>query len=136
MKIFCRKQSASLTPVDKVEAAMIFKTLKNELATSNRITEVKFIKSDGWAILFEFTVPRVGKRVDVVIVTNRAVFVLEFKVNADEYLSADKDQARLALDLKNFHETSHDTLIVPILIATAAENKPPLMSFLMMAFVN
>ena len=76
-------------------------------------------------ILFEFTVPRVGKRVDVVIVTNRAVFVLEFKVNADEYLSADKDQALdYALDLKNFHETSHDTLIVPILIATAAENKP------------
>ena len=81
-------------------------------------------------ILFEFTVPRVGKRVDVVIVTKRAVFVLEFKLNAEAYVSADKEQALdYALDLKNFHETSHDVPIVPILIATGAENQPIVKEF-------
>ena len=73
-------------------------------------------------IIFEFTIPRVGKRVDVVLVFAEAVFVLEFKTNATIYNSGDKDQALdYALDLKNFHETSHHAAIVPVLIATNAE---------------
>ena len=67
-------------------------------------------------VLFEYTIPRVGKRVDVIIATSYAIFVIEFKVNANTFFSADKDQAiDYALDLKNFHETSHDCLIVPVL---------------------
>jgi len=81
-------------------------------------------------IIFEFVIPRVGKRVDVVLVFAKAVFVLEFKTNATTYSSADKDQALdYALDLKNFHETSHDVAIVPILIATNAEINNPEPSF-------
>ena len=75
-------------------------------------------------IVFEFVIPRVGKRVDVVLVLPEAVFVLEFKTNATMYNGADKDQAiDYALDLKNFHETSHDIAIIPVLIATGAEIK-------------
>ena len=72
-------------------------------------------------ILFEFQIPRMGRRVDVCLVTADSIFVLEFKVGANTYNSADKDQTiDYALDLKNFHETSHDKAIVPILIATNA----------------
>ena len=75
-------------------------------------------------IVFEFVIPRVGKRVDVVLVLPEALFVLEFKTNASMYNGADKDQAiDYALDLKNFHETSHDIAIIPVLIATDAEIK-------------
>ena len=58
-------------------------------------------------VLFEYTIPRVGKRVDVIVVTSHAIFVIEFKVNSNTFFSADKDQAiDYALDLKNFNETS------------------------------
>ena len=75
-------------------------------------------------ILFEFQIPRMGRRVDVCLVTAASIFVLEFKVGANTYNSADKDQAiDYALDLKNFHETSHNKTIVPVLIATNAAHQ-------------
>lgn len=72
-------------------------------------------------VVFEYTIPRMGKRVDVVIITEKAIFVVEFKVNSTAFLAADKDQTiDYALDLKNFHQTSHECLIVPVLISTHA----------------
>jgi hypothetical protein len=74
-------------------------------------------------ILLEFTVPRIGTRLDAVLIANGIVFALEFKVGAREYLRDDFNQAwDYALDLKNFHKASHGAPIVPILIATAAED--------------
>src|SRR5262249_40921358 len=50
---------------------------------------------------------------------------LEFKVNESEFTSSARDQVcDYALDLKNFHETSHDLPIAPVLIATEAEVSP------------
>lgn len=70
-------------------------------------------------IYFEFSIPRMGKRVDVLLVIESAIFVVEFKVGASEYLRGDLDQViDYALDLSNFHEGSHDAFIVPILIST------------------
>ncbi|MBI4651171.1 DUF2075 domain-containing protein, partial [Candidatus Desantisbacteria bacterium] len=64
-----------------------------------------------------------GKRIDVVIIIGSAIFVLEFKVGEKEFLSYAIDQVwDYALDLKNFHETSHEHFIAPILIATKAKN--------------
>jgi hypothetical protein len=78
-------------------------------------------KSFPGRLLFEFQIPRVGRRVDVCIVTTGPIFVLEFKLNAQHYNSADKDQTiDYALDLKNFHSTSYDRKIIPVLIATEA----------------
>lgn len=73
-------------------------------------------------ILFEYAIPRMGRRIDVVLVIQNVIFVLEFKVGEKEFLMSAIDQVwDYALDLKNFHETSHDNLIAPILIATEAE---------------
>ena len=73
------------------------------------------------SIYFEYSIPRMGKRVDVVLVIGAAVFVIEYKVGEKLYSAHAVDQVTdYALDLKNFHETSHDLFVVPILIATGA----------------
>lgn len=70
-------------------------------------------------IFLEFAIPRMGKRVDAVLLVERLVFVLEYKVGAKAYERHGIDQVLdYALDLKNFHEGSHDRTIIPILIAT------------------
>ena len=70
-------------------------------------------------IVFEYDIPRLGKRIDVVLLLEGIIFCLEFKVGESRILEADVDQVLdYALDLKNFHKFSQDNLIVPILIAT------------------
>ena len=72
-------------------------------------------------ITFEYTIPRVGKRIDNVFLYKGIVFLLEFKVGSEEYAKADIDQVTdYALDLKDFHEQSDKKLLVPILICTKA----------------
>jgi hypothetical protein len=74
------------------------------------------------SVYFEYSIPRMGKRIDVVLVIGSVIFILEFKVGEKEFHSHAIDQVwDYALDLKNFHETSHDPYIAPILIATNAE---------------
>ena len=64
-----------------------------------------------------------GRRIDVVLIIQNVIFVIEFKVGEKEFLLSASDQVLdYALDLKNFHETSHQHLIAPILIATEAKN--------------
>lgn len=75
------------------------------------------------SVYFEYSIPRMGRRVDVSVLIDGIVFVLEFKVGAKIFNKQDKDQTwDYALDLKNFHEGSHDRIIIPILIATNARN--------------
>ena len=72
-------------------------------------------------IYFEFSIPRMGRRIDAVVIIGPAVFVIEFKVGASTYEAADLDQVMdYALDLRNFHEGSHHATLVPILVATKA----------------
>lgn len=72
-------------------------------------------------IYFEFTIPRMGKRVDNILIIGDSIFVLEFKVNASSFHHHDIEQVLdYAVDLKNFHEGSHHAKIIPILIATEA----------------
>ena len=72
-------------------------------------------------IYFEFFIPRMGKRVDVVLLVENTVVVLEFKVNSKTFDMAAIDQAHdYALDLKNFHQGSHKLPIIPVLVATSA----------------
>ncbi|MCE2832726.1 MAG: DUF2075 domain-containing protein [Oxalobacteraceae bacterium] len=74
----------------------------------------------GW-IYFEFSIPRMGKRADVVLLIGGIVFVIEFKVGSHSFDSYAIEQAHdYALDLKNFHLGSHNAPIVPILIPTSA----------------
>ena len=72
-------------------------------------------------IIFEYSIPRLGKRIDVVVLLRGIVFILEFKAGQHDYLQSDMEQVMdYALDLKNFHLDSHNRTIVPILIATEA----------------
>ena len=75
-------------------------------------------------LFFEFSIPRMGKRVDCLLIIQNIVFVIEFKVGEKEYLSSNLDQVwDYALDLKNFHKPSHSALLIPILVATEAKNE-------------
>lgn len=70
-------------------------------------------------IIFEFDIPRLGKRIDVVLLLRGMIFCLEFKVGNRAALQSDVEQVMdYALDLKNFHLFSHDKTIVPVLIPT------------------
>ena len=70
-------------------------------------------------ILFEYDIPRLGKRIDAVLLLRGIIFCLEFKIGEAQKLEADVDQVLdYALDLKNFHKFSQDKIIVPVLIAT------------------
>lgn len=74
-------------------------------------------------IYFEFSVPRMGKRIDAVLLIGPVIFVLEFKIGEKDFNSSAINQVwDYALDLKNFHETSFDHYIAPILVATEAKN--------------
>ena len=72
-------------------------------------------------IIFEYSIPRLGKRIDVVLLLRGIVFTIEFKAGQNTYLQSDMEQVLdYALDLKNFHLDSHHRTIVPILVATDA----------------
>ena len=74
-----------------------------------------------FTLYFEFAIPRMGKRADVVVVIGKAIFVIEFKVGQTYFDAAAILQVEdYALDLKNFHEGSHDLSIFPILVPTLA----------------
>ena len=70
-------------------------------------------------IIFEYDIPRLGKRIDVVLLYKGIIFCIEFKVGEKNIQEAHIDQVLdYALDLKNFHRFSRDQVIVPILVAT------------------
>ncbi|NTV25431.1 MAG: DUF2075 domain-containing protein [Chlorobiaceae bacterium] len=79
---------------------------------------------DGW-LHIEFDIPRMGRRIDAVLLVHGLVIPVEFKTDSSQYLTADIDQAYdYALDLKYFHEASHDATVVPLLVATKASSSP------------
>ena len=81
-------------------------------------------------VLFEFIIPRIGKRVDNILIIKNTIFVIEFKVGSEKYLNQDKVQTiDYALDLKNFHEGSHDANIIPILVSTEAPDLENIIDF-------
>ena len=78
------------------------------------------------SLFLEFNIPRMGRRIDAVVLIGPVVFVVEFKVGESAFDRAALDQVwDYALDLKNFHEASHAASIVPILVATEASAVVP-----------
>lgn len=77
-------------------------------------------------IAFEYMIPRMGRRVDAVILIDRAIFIVEFKVGESNYSAAAVDQLLdYIFDLKNFHKLSHDRVMVPVLVCTDAKVVQP-----------
>ena len=90
---------------------------KSELSILKRV--LASYQGEKGQIVFEYDIPRLGKRIDAVLLLRGIVFCLEFKIGEARILQADVDQVLdYALDLKNFHKYSQDRIIVPILIAT------------------
>lgn len=93
---------------------------EEEIVTMKSVLQT-YQEERGW-ILFEYTIPRIGKRIDVVLLLRERVFAIEFKAGEDEIRHGDVDQVLdYALDLKNFHQGSADRMIVPILVPTENE---------------
>ena len=75
-------------------------------------------------VLFEYTIPRIGKRIDSIFIHRGIIFLLEFKVGERNYPSYAIEQVTdYALDLNSFHKESHDKLLAPILVSTEATEK-------------
>ena len=75
-------------------------------------------------IYFEYTIPRLGRRADVILIVGHVLFVLEFKAGESQFHVSALDQVwDYALDLKNFHNASHDICIAPVLVATKATSQ-------------
>jgi hypothetical protein len=102
-------------------------TQRNAWQQQIEILQNSLIDIEG-TICFEFSIPRVGKRIDNVLLIGNKVIVIEFKVCAVSYDRADILQVDdYSLDLMNFHEGSHGLSIIPVLVATEApdySNKP------------
>lgn len=76
------------------------------------------------SIYFEYTIPRLGRRVDVILIVGHILYVLEFKAGEVDFHPAALDQVwDYALDLKHFHDASHGICIVPVLVATQASTQ-------------
>lgn len=93
--------------------------------------EIDFLRHElkglSGSIFLEYNIPRMGRRIDVVLVVGPVVFAVEFKVGERTLDRAPMEQIwDYALDLKNFHKASHHVAIVPILIATEATQSPRL----------
>ncbi|CAN1538816.1 Domain of unknown function DUF2075 [Methylophilaceae bacterium] len=108
--------------------------LLEEQQKNSWIIQINLLK--GWLreisgeIIFEYSIPRMGKRIDCVVISKSVVFAIEFKVGANAYENHAVTQVTdYALDLKNFHEQSHKRKIVPILICTEAEDQIPVIDF-------
>ncbi len=98
--------------------------------------EIKILKntlpsfSNGY-LLFEYTIPRVGKRIDAIVLLPNIIFLLEFKVGATTYPHYAMEQVvDYALDLHDFHKESHNKLLSPILVCTNAPYKQTPIEFL------
>lgn len=80
---------------------------EQEIVVMKQVLE-NYREEQGW-IIFEYTIPRIGKRIDIVLLLRERVFTIEFKAGEEEIKHADVDQVLdYALDLKNFHQGSED----------------------------
>lgn len=101
-----------------------------DLQKSSWLAQIEILKeklrdlSSSFYIAFEYSIPRMGKRVDVIVLYKGVVFVIEFKVGERLYLQSAIDQVLdYSIDLKNFHEQSHQREIVPIVVCTEATHE-------------
>ena len=90
-----------------------------------RILKAVLLREPDGSIYLEYVIPRLGKRVDTILLIGPLVFVIEFKVGEHKFTRHAADQViDYALDLKHFHEASHHIHVAPILVATKADNVP------------
>ena len=120
------------TPIDEVVKSLVVNSEFTVLPTqrdawigSLEVLNRSLVGLEG-SLFLEFNIPRMGRRIDAVVIVGPICFVVEFKVGEAEFNRQDIEQVwDYALDLKNFHEASHNISIVPVLVATEADYPPP-----------
>lgn len=70
------------------------------------------------SLYFEYNIPRMGRRADVIVLIDGIVFVVEYKTAEQRFTREAMVQVwDYALDLKNFQEGCLDRILIPILVA-------------------
>ena len=116
------------TPSDAVFGRLVHADSHASLDATQRQAwdeEIRILRNtlDGLqgTLFLEFDVPRLGSRIDAVLVTGPAVFPIEFKCGESRFTTDAFNQAwDYGLDLKNFHAASHAAPLYPVLVATGA----------------
>lgn len=126
IEAFCTKEPATILGELAGKAAHDI----NRKTTNSWNEEIEVVKNAvaGYAgrgsVFFEYNIPRMGKRVDVILTIDNVVLVLEFKTfEQKSSYEAIIQVWDYALDLKNFHEGSLNRPIIPILVASNEKNK-------------
>ncbi len=101
----------------------------NDLTKNSWFLQIRILKdqlknfAEG-QIYFEFSIPRMGKRIDNVLIIDDKIFLIEFKTGDNKHQKYAVDQVLdYALDLQNFHEGSHNEKLIPVLVSTNAINR-------------
>jgi hypothetical protein len=88
------------------------KCLREELERLVRICP----EALSWGLVLEYPLYRLRIRIDLLLISLKAIYVIELKTEATEYISVDKNQVEeYALDLRDFHSGSGSNPIFPIL---------------------
>lgn len=102
----------------------------NDDTSNSWVEEIESLRNvlapykDRGSVYFEYNIPRMGRRVDVILIIDELIFVLEYKTSDRTFTHAARSQVwDYALDLKNFQEGSLDRIIVPVLVAPSEKNK-------------
>ncbi|NOG69897.1 DNA/RNA helicase domain-containing protein [Roseicella sp. DB1501] len=83
-----------------------------------------------WTLALEYELLRLEKRIDAVLLTDRAILCLEFKTAAPSP-AALAEAEDYALDLRDFHAGSRRHAIVPVLVAGQRGFTPPAQPWLL-----
>lgn len=102
----------------------------NNETTMSWVEEINILKtvlveySGRGSVYFEYNIPRMGRRADVIALIDGIVLVMEFKTSEQKFTRASEVQVwDYALDLKNFQHGCRDRILVPILVAPREKNK-------------
>lgn len=85
---------------------------------------IRTAHGEAWTVALEYDLLRLEKRADAVVLTDRAILVLEFK-QADRSPAALAEAEDYALDLRDFHAGSRAHPILPALVTGGATGFAP-----------
>jgi hypothetical protein len=92
------------------EELPIFQIIISQILKQNPI-------SAQWHVLIEYPIPRIGKRIDAILICDDIIVVVEFKLSADSAGSAKTQVLDYACDLRDFHKESWSRKILPVVLA-------------------
>lgn len=128
---FLRESTSSI--VGKLTGAFQH-DINKETSTSWEV-EVESLKlalvsySGRGSIYLEYNIPRMGRRVDAIVLIDGIVFILEYKTGRQAFSQSARNQVwDYALDLKNFHAGSKDRILVPIVVVPLAPDEDCLLT--------